>query len=358
MKRLTVTAALILAAACLFSCNSDKGSDSAETNGTQSDWRNTVTYEGSFYVNRDTKLLYSQDKGTVTLWDNAGDGTPLQKLKYDTSYPDAMSTIEFSDINLDENNDITIVYSKSGDDVRYNLWAWNAEDKKFNEISQYKYIYNPEVSEDGTSVMGEKDLGIFGLLEMTYVFTDKGLEVSERDVTNAGDVAQAISDKFADGLPTEKTDGVICVNDADCRIIKATKDGRDAAYIAYTDEGQWYFDNGCTGAYKTLSEKDGDFALGLYADTAGEAFEVANALLGKPDGELVITDTKKGEVGEKDAVAYEFTLDGTYVCTVAKAENGVFYGTNNELAAYYVISATSEAEFLFDMEYTFTEKYA
>ncbi len=357
MKKLTILAALMLAA-CLFSCNADEAEISDETKGAQDDWRNTITYEGSFYVNKETKLLYSQDKGCITLWDNAGDGTPLQKLTYDTSYADAMSSVEFKDINLDEYSDITVLYSKNGDDVRYNLWTWNKEDKKFNEISQYKYIYNPVISEDGTSVMGEKDLGIFGLLEMTYVFTDSGLEVSERDVTNAGEVAQAISDKFVSGLPTKKTDGVITINDFECTVYKATENGSDAAYIAYTDEGQWYFDNGCTGAYKSLSDKDGDFALGLYADIAGEAYEVCAALLGKPEGELVICDTKKGTIGDKEAVAYEFRLDGAYVCTVAKAENGVFYGTNNELTAYYVISATSEAEFLFDMEYTFTEKYA
>jgi len=102
MKKICILALVFAAVLCLFSCNEAKG-EPVVTTGKVTDWRNTIEYEGSFFVNKDRKMLYALDMGKITLWDNEGSGAPFQELKYDTSVADAIESIEKEDFNADGN---------------------------------------------------------------------------------------------------------------------------------------------------------------------------------------------------------------------------------------------------------------
>ncbi|MBR6650758.1 MAG: hypothetical protein IKL36_05030, partial [Clostridia bacterium] len=76
-KKITLLLAILLMLN-ITGCKDDV--DTPEETKKPNDWRNTIEYEGNFYVNSETKLLYALDKGTITLWDNAGEGDVLQVL--------------------------------------------------------------------------------------------------------------------------------------------------------------------------------------------------------------------------------------------------------------------------------------
>ena len=132
MKKMLFAMAAVLVAICLASCGAE-GKTEEETTQQKEDWRNTIEYEGSFFVNEGKKMLYALDKGSITIWDNAGEGTALQVIKYDTSVSDAIERIEKEDYNGDENTDIRIIYSESEKGTRYNLYLWSDKAGRFVE---------------------------------------------------------------------------------------------------------------------------------------------------------------------------------------------------------------------------------
>ena len=103
---------LLLAVLLAFSLAGCKDSThNTEETKKPSDWRNSIEYEGNFYVDSETKLLYALDKGTITLWDNSGNGDVLQVLDYNTAESDAIERLDIKDVNGDGSNDISTIFS-------------------------------------------------------------------------------------------------------------------------------------------------------------------------------------------------------------------------------------------------------
>lgn len=333
--------ALLFSALLLISCG--KGNDAEKESGTAApDWRNLIEYEGSFYVDRDTKLLYANDTGKITLWESAGDGEILQEIKYDTLAPDAVDRMETEDINSDSFSDIRIIYRETESGNSYNLWLWSEKLGKFVECRQYREITSPETAEDG-SIVGRTHNGSFGVLETVYRFDENGglapqsFKISDDEII-AEEIFAGLSEKAALIAPAE---GKATVNSCSCPVFTAkdSLSGEILAYIAYSDTGEWFFDGGCTGFYRSVVSADnGGFGLGYYAGEPGNVQEAVEKLCGKlPE----INSIERGEVGSSEAVRYTLSVPGedtptAYVITV---DGGLwYYGTDG--ASYCVLKAS------------------
>lgn len=352
MKKLIILT--LCFALLLCSCGGEDRTETTEAPKT--DWRNTVTYDGSTYLNKDTKILYLLDKGEITIWDNAGDGTPLQTLSYETYYDKAYDTVEFTDINKDGSKDLLVAYNLKEGVELYNLWLWNAESGSFTAIPLYKTIYSPTVSEDGTTVSGKRDLGIFGILEMTYTFgADLSFTKTGLDITNAPEISKAIADAFAQCDEVARAEGTVTLDGEECTVYRALDSHGEVAYTAYTPEGEWYIDVGCVGAYRAVKDSGGSYALSHYSDDAGEAYDICSSLTKSESAH--ITRVTKGSVSDSDGTAYTFTLEGGESCTVIKTESGIWYGTYGKLDECKIISASGETVLVEGETYTFTSIY-
>ncbi len=357
-KKLSAIICLAAAAFCLFSCKGDGGAELySKTDTVPADWRNTIAYDGSVYINEETKILYSIDKGEITLWDNGGDGTPLQTLNYDTYYDKAYDTLEFADINKDGSKDITIVYSNKEGAKLYNLWLWSTANGSFTSAPLYRTIYNPTVSEDGKSVSGKRDMGMFGILEMTYsIEEDLSLTQTGLDISNAAEIAAAIAGQFGLGNTVERTGSSgITLDGALCSVFAVKGENSNAAYIAYSSDGQWFADLACIDVFRQVGASEEKYTLGSYCGAAGEAFERASSIYGT--SELTVTEHVRGFVGSKEAEAFTFqSADGT-LCTVIKAEDGVWYGTEGSLKECYIVSNAGTFEYVKDRTFEFISIY-
>ena len=89
IKKITLGFCILFVLSLVTSCSREQPEEAVTTKQT-TDWRNQIEYDGSFYVSEEIKLLYSLDKGTITLWDDGGEGEMLQKLSYETTAADAM----------------------------------------------------------------------------------------------------------------------------------------------------------------------------------------------------------------------------------------------------------------------------
>ncbi len=69
MKKFLLAAIAVVAALCLFSCGGD-GKKEEETT-VKTDWRNTIEYEGAFFVNESKRVLYALDTGSITQVDRS-----------------------------------------------------------------------------------------------------------------------------------------------------------------------------------------------------------------------------------------------------------------------------------------------
>ncbi|MDD6094154.1 MAG: hypothetical protein PUC29_00205 [Clostridia bacterium] len=333
--------ALLFSALLLISCGN--GNDAEKESDTAApDWRNLIEYEGSFYVDRDTKLLYANDTGKITLWESAGDGEILQEIKYDTLVPDAVDRMETEDINSDSYSDIRIIYRETENGVNYNLWLWSEKAGKFVECRPYREITSPETAEDG-SIVGRTDNGQFGVLETVYRFDEnEGLTAQSFKIFDAEKIAEEIfgglSEHTALIAPAE---GKATVNSCSCPVFTA-KDplsGETLSYIAYSDTGEWFFDEGCTGFYRSVVSKDnGGFDLGYYAGEPGNVQEAVEKLCGSlPE----INSIEKGEIGSNKAVRYTLSVPGeaspsAYVITV---DGGLWYYCTDGVS-YCVLKAS------------------
>ena len=345
MKKLLLFICLVLSVLCLFSCQKGGEELISGTDAAPADWRDKIAYDGSVYVNEGVKLLYSVDKGKITLWDNAGDGAPLQTLNYDTYYDKAFDTLKFEDINLDGHKDITLIYNKKDDFTLYNLWLWNQKSGSYTAIPLYRSIYDPVISEDGKSVFGKKDMGMFGVLEMTYTFCeDLSFTKTDMDIVNAEDIAAKIASQLTASSSAEKTGTTVTLNKEECTVIAVKENGKNVAYLAYTPEGSWYIDTKCIDVFRRIGEDNGLYTLEEYTDVPGEAYERASAIYGSKN--VVITDFIRGKINACEAEAYVFQLDGSRLCTIVKAENNVWYGTEGSLQDCLVISATGDFRYV------------
>ena len=99
MKKIALGLCILLMLPLAAACGKKMEAEDTAPVKQATDWRNQIEYDGSFYVSREIKLLYSLDKGTITLWDDGGTGKTLQTLTYDTAVTDAMENLIREDIN-------------------------------------------------------------------------------------------------------------------------------------------------------------------------------------------------------------------------------------------------------------------
>lgn len=356
MKKANIILCLVMAVLCLFSCKKG-GSDEliSGTDAVSADWRDRIAYDGSVYVDEGTKILYSMDKGSITLWDNAGDGAPLQTLTYDSYYDKVFDTLDFEDVNMDGHKDITVIYKKDTFTL-YNLWLWNDAESSYTAVPLYKTIYDPIVSEDGKTVRGKKDMGMFGILEMTYTFgEDLSLTRTNIDISNAEEVASSMASQLVGQNSVKKTGTTVTINGEICTVVAVNSDKGNAAYLAYTSDGDWYADTLCIDVFRQIGENNGTYTLKDYADAAGEAYERASAIYQNKN--VTVTDFIRGTIGACEAEAYVFELDGARLCTIVKADNNVWYGTEGALKECYIISALGDFRYVPGETYKFKSIY-
>ncbi len=361
-RKITVILALLLAFS-LCSCNkSQNGEEQATTTG---DWRNTIEYEGSFFVDSKTKLLYALDKGTITLWNNSGDGSVLQVLDYNSAESAAIESLEIKDVNGDGANDISTIFSENEEGKKYNLWLWDSANGKYKDLNGYRKINDPVVSEDFSTITGTLDRGIFGIVESIYTFTEElSLEEISVCVSNADEVAKGITTAL--NLPEAKqAEGEAFIQSTKCSVYTAD----NKAYIAHTPNGYWYVDIGCVGAYKAISDNNGAFEAGVYVDEAGEITDVCATIYECNIEELTISETSIGNIlpcsydedgnvlpsndlaidASHGEVAKGFTIErnGETLCRMLKSDNSTYYCLDPDLSGdnyYYVVSLNGESK--------------
>lgn len=334
MKK-TVFAALA-AALLLTSCG---GGDKNPADTTEQDWRNRIEYEGSFYVDRETKLLYANDKGKITLWDNGGSGSVLQTVEYDTYVNDAADRVETEDFNSDGFTDLRVVYSESDEGVCYNLWLWSQKDMKFTECRPYRNILSPETTEDG-KILGTKNGATFGKLETVYSFTDElSIEAESFGISEDLAVADSII-KLICQTPTtvEKSEGHATIDGVTCPVFNVIHEDSSEDYLAYNDKGEWLYDARCSGMYRclVLTEK-GTVDLGRYVGEAGAVQQAAEKILGELPRILL---AEKGTIADSDAVKYTLSTENGRKELYIITESGGLWYCSEDGVAYSVLNSS------------------
>lgn len=340
MKKIISVLLIIITAALLFSCGEDER-EKSDTTAREKDWRNSIEYEGSFYVNEHKKLLYALDKGSVTLWDNGGTGEVLQTLKYDSAVSDVMSKVETEDFNGDGNRDVRIIYSDTEKGKNYSLWLWSEEDGSYSKCAQYSLIMNPTAIDEKT-VSGEVSLGIFGTLKKVYAFGEgTELDLVEITLEGADTVAAAIAEAFVSGevYPAE---GVATVGDVECTAYVVRDGDKETAYIAYDDDANWYIDTSLKGLYRALYEDGGKFVLGDNTGDAAEAVRVISGFSGQND--VAVTDKETGILSGFSATLYTAVAGDAVFRTVHSGDGGWYLVTEADTLCPIYISSASLGE--------------
>ena len=331
MKKYLTAAAVIATAACLFSCSGNSAENDETTAPREKDWHNSIEYEGSFYVNETTKLLYSLDRGTVTLWDDKGSGNVLQTLKYDSTVDDAMERVEFADENFDSNADIKILYDESNG-KKYNLWLWNENKGQFDMCTKYKDIRDPRQVPEDKVIMSTDDNGVFGVLEKKFAF-DEHMNITEvaASVIDESTVANNIAEKLSLGS-TSPAESKVNIGKLECTAF-ITKDGNGTTtgYLAYDADGVWYADMGALGFYRSLAIDSDSIVLADYTEEAGQVQKLAAANF---EGDIAITykqsgymsyENTDGSSGKTEAYRYTVTSDGEVCCYIVGANSSYWY---------------------------------
>lgn len=365
-KKIIIAGALVLLA--LASCAPKENVRPEGETEAPSDWRNTIEYESFFYVNPETKLLYSLDVGSIALWDNNGDGSILQHIEYESAATDAIESFSFKDVNMDGHNDIMNLYSEKETGKKYNLWLWDAAGGKYVECKRFRGINDPVISDDGKTVSGEEDKGAFGNIVTVYRITDKlVLEDESVTITNASDIATAISLNILGEAEVTKADGIATIDEVACPVFYAERDGSRIAYIAHSPEGHWYLDEGCTGAYRTVDYEDTAYVKGSYTGEMGVMADLCAELAGCRQRELTVGEMTTGYLcnlsynengtpilpdpdAEPDGIiadGYYFMRDGRTLCHIVNAGKGeyyVFYPDATGDSFYHLLKTAGETE--------------
>lgn len=333
MKKLTAVLSFAVLLFLLVSCGDGKKADT-EKETSAPDWRNLIEYEGSFYVDRETKILYANDTGKITLWDNGGYGDVLQEIEYDTLVPDAVDRMETDDVNADGYADIRIIYREDGNDSYYNLWLWDAKEEKFAPCRSYRDIASPENTESG-AIIGTVDLGDRGILRTEYGFDENFVLVpGDFIITNADEIAVKICDALFAGAAPEEAPGKAKINGASCPVYKIPADS--GAFLAYSADGEWFADVGCIGFYRAVNAENGKYALGKYCGAVGPVQETLEKLSGN---EAVLTEAEKGTVSLAKAVRYTFAC-GEKSIFVITVDGGLWYYSDDGGEIYFVFNSS------------------
>lgn len=265
-KRSTVLPiCLALCTIMMFSCGKNDESTATEESR-EKNWRDSIEYEGSFYVAEDTKLLYAVKKGKITFWDDGGNGSVKQELSYDSTADDVADRLEKLDENGDGYTDLRLIYDEKGGSVRYNLWLWDVKNSRYSLCRNYSNIENPETGTEPGTVIGTFDLGDFGTIRKTFTFNETcGIDQSASEITERDALAERIGASL--GLDSlSLSNNKVTVDKLECTLYIASDAGKYTAYLVCSDESDWYADIGCTGEYKAVtSDKNGNYSLSLPA---------------------------------------------------------------------------------------------
>lgn len=337
MKKIIFAAIAIFAALSLFSCGSE--SQAEEETTAKSDWRNTIEYESSFFVNESKKMLYALDKGSITLWDNGGDGRELQTINYDTSVADAIERIEKADFNNDGNCDIRIIYSESERGTKYNLFLWSDKAGRFVECQLYNTIVDPVYDAEAAVVVGVENKGVFGTVTTHYAFNESsGLDVVSVTIGDLEGVAAAISTAVG-GERIEKIVTEFTVNDISCNGYYVYSEEKIIAYIAYTEGSDWFVDEGRCGLYREVCEKDNAVALGDYVGAAKHAYDLVKLIKGES---ARLTGMTLGVIRDLPAERFGGVDEAGNTFAVVTDDKGLWYYSEDGVTFVQVLSATGE----------------
>ncbi len=316
------------------SCDKEKSAVQAGESTRSADWHNRIEYDGSFYVSSKTKLLYSLDKGSITLWDDKGDGDVLQKLSYDTAVPDAMENLIQTDVNGDGYADLQTVYSQEQDQSCYNLWLWSEQTGMYQACGRYRLIKNPQPDPEAGTVSSMVQTEAFGTVQSTYRFTDTlDLESISQEIIDADSVAASIAAALTGDAAVVPAAGPAMIGGEECTTYTAGTTGMRGsnAHIAYLPDAVWYVDMQCLGMYRTVEWKEGAYALGPYMDEAGQVQDLA---LAYKEGirEITITAKENGAFGVWNAVRYTVEADDGFLCFSCRTEFGDWYISTDGVA--------------------------
>ena len=350
MKRISLLLVLVLSALMLFSCGGDKKNE--EETKKETDWRNTIESEGSFFVNEKIRLFYALDTGRITLWDAGGDGSVLQTIEYDTTVSDAIERIEKEDFNGDGYKDIRIYYYEGEEGTRYRLWLWGDRAGKYSECRLYSSIYDPAYDPEAKTVTGIEDLGAFGKLTRVYAFNETlGLDVVSVTIDDPQKIASDIAASTVGGT-VRPAEGTAKVNEVECSAYVVSESGTDIAFIAHTEESEWFVDVGCLGFYKSVVEKDGAILLSDYVGIAGVCMDMCEKMTGER-GEIL---TKVGGYIDENLSGFKYvikTQSGDQVAIVNDS-GGLWYFCEDLDADVYTKRSTATGEAVNEVEYWFT----
>ena len=260
-RRIVLPLCLILCALLMFSCQkAEEGSETEETR--EKNWRDSIEYEGSFYVSDGIKYLYAVKKGKITLWDDSKDGNVKQELSYDSTAEDVADRLERLDENGDGYTDLRLIYDEGENCVRYNLWVWDIKNSRYSLCSNYKNIENPEKGTEPGTIIGTFYSEDFGTLKKTFTFNSTcGIDQTSSEILERDALAEKIGAGL--GLDTLRlSDNTVTVDKLKCTLYIASGDGSDTAYLVCSDESKWYADVGCTGEYRAVNgDGEGNYSL-------------------------------------------------------------------------------------------------
>ena len=346
MKKIAVILIALLASIALFSCSGD--SEKAEETTKKSDWRNTIEYEGAFFVNESTRLFYAFDKGSITLWDSAGNGEVLQVIDYDTTVSDAIERIEKEDFDADSNCDIRIIYSEGEEGTRYSLWLWSTVTGKFAECRLYNKIVDPVFDPETGNIVGIEDKGVFGTVTKRYAFNDtSGLDEVSCEISDPSAVAEAVNAATVAGK-LEAAEGTAVIEEVECNVYISYSGTKTIAYIAYTPDSKWYIDKDCLGFYRSVNEEEGAVVIGDYVDEAGTVGEIAKKV---SENDFEIKYISSGLLGGNEVSYYCVEYSGGKAIFLAKGQNGFWY--LSEDGAIYKQVSVSTGEYVSEEELEF-----
>lgn len=339
MKKIALGLCILLMLPLAAACGKKMEAEDTAPVKQATDWRNQIEYDGSFYVSREIKLLYSLDKGTITLWDDGGTGKKLQTLTYDTAVADAMENLIREDINGDGYADLQTVYSENQGEACYNLWLWDVEGGKYVPCAAYRLVKNPTPDPDSGTISSVLETEGFGTVRSTYQFTETlTLKLASQTVEGADDIAAKIVHTFAGDAAVSPSDGEAEINGEACTVYTVgTGASGSGAYIAYTPDAVWYADINCLGLYRAVEWNGSAYTLGHYMEDAGEAQDLARAAYTAGNVKIDITAKEEGFFGGRSAVQYTMEAEGIFLCKLCKSDLGGWYVTGDG-AVYYAMS--------------------
>ncbi len=339
MKKFALGLCIFLLLPFVAACSKKTEAEDTAPVKQATDWRNQIEYDGSFYVSREIKLLYSLDRGKITLWDDGGTGEKLQTLTYDTAVANAMENLIREDVNGDGFADLQTVYSETQEEACYNLWLWDAESGKYVPCAAYRLVKNPKPDPDSGTISSVLETEGFGTVRSTYQFTDTlALELASQTVEGADDIAAKIVRTFAGDAAVSPSDGETEINGEACTVYIAGSGAYGSgAYIAYTPDALWYADINCLGLYRAVEWDGSAYTLGHYMEDAGEAQDLARAAYTAGDVTIDITAKEEGFFGGRSAVQYTVEAEGIFLCKLCKSDLGGWY-VSADGTTYYAIS--------------------